>query len=56
MTIKELRNKFRLTQRELSEIVGVSIQSVSAWESGRKNPAYHNIKIMEKHFGVKLGY
>lgn len=33
-TIKELREKRNITQRELAEIISVSDKTVSKWETG----------------------
>ncbi len=33
-TIKELRERRKLTQKELSEKIGVSDKTVSKWETG----------------------
>lgn len=37
-TIKELREKRRLTQKELAEKIGVSDKAVSKWETGKGLP------------------
>lgn len=34
-TIKELREKRKMTQKELAEIIGVSDKAVSKWETGK---------------------
>ena len=39
MTIKETRLALGLTQRALAEKLGVSVTTVSAWETGRRNPS-----------------
>lgn len=36
--IKEIRNKLNLTQAVFAEILGVSVKTVEAWESGRNIP------------------
>ncbi len=36
--IKEIRNKLNLTQAVFAEILGVSIKTVEAWESGKNVP------------------
>ena len=45
MTIKEIRKKSTLTQREFAKQVGVSLESVRDWEQGYSNP---NLKSQEK--------
>ena len=37
-TIKELREKRKMTQKELSEMIGVSDKTVSKWETGKGFP------------------
>ena len=36
--IKEIRNKLGLTQSTFAHIIGVSIKTIEAWESGRNEP------------------
>lgn len=36
--IKEIRNSLHLTQMIFAEVLGVSIKTVEAWESGRNRP------------------
>ena len=36
--IKETRKKLEVTQQGLANIVGVSLQTVKAWETGARNP------------------
>ncbi|PKL16349.1 MAG: transcriptional regulator [Spirochaetae bacterium HGW-Spirochaetae-5] len=36
--VKEIRNKLGLTQSTFAHIIGVSIKTVEAWESGRNEP------------------
>lgn len=36
--IKEIRKSLNLTQMIFAEVLGVSIKTVEAWESGRNNP------------------
>lgn len=41
MTIKEIREKYHLTQAMLSQITGIPLRSIENWESGcRKHPPY----------------
>lgn len=36
--IKEIRKSLNLTQMIFAEVLGVSIKTVEAWESGKNNP------------------
>ena len=48
-TIKKLRKKKGLSQEELSERVGVSLQTIRRWEWGATTP---NSKLLSKLAGV----
>ena len=50
--IKELRERFGLTQAQLGEIAGVSDKAVSTWENGSSVPRMGAIQRMADHFGV----
>lgn len=56
LSIKELRLSNRMTQKEFAEKVGVSCQTISAWENETKLPSVSNCRKIEKMFGVKLVY
>lgn len=36
-TLPEIRKRLELTQKNISELFGVSVETVQNWESGRKN-------------------
>jgi len=44
--IKELRLKAGLSQKELAEKIGVSVNSISNWETGRTVPRTHSVHDM----------
>ena len=41
-----------ITQKELSEIVGVSAPTVNDWTKGKKYPRIDKIEILADHFGI----
>lgn len=44
----ELRRALGIQQREIAKAVGVSVQSVWAWETGRSEPAgEHRVRYIE---------
>ena len=43
--IKDLRKRLILSQAELAKLLGVSIQSINRWETGKHEPT---IKIKRK--------
>lgn len=52
--ISELRNKIKLTQAQLSEIIGVSQQAVQKWESGSALPDLDKLVLIAKYFNISL--
>ena len=57
MNIKVIREQLMLTQTELADLIGVSMQTVSNWELGLRKISFKNkrkiLKLcMEK--GIKL--
>ena len=53
-TIKALREKKRLTQAELAEILGVSSKAVSKWETGKGLPDITLIEPISKALDVSV--
>ncbi|VDG23709.1 helix-turn-helix domain-containing protein [Lactiplantibacillus mudanjiangensis] len=54
--IKELRKQMRLSQRELSEKLSVSQQTVGSWETGRSEPNVEMINRLAVFFDVSTDY
>ena len=54
--IYELRKKNGLSQEALAEILGVSRQSVSKWETGEATPEVNKLLSLSKLFGVTTDY
>lgn len=50
--IKTLRNIYKLSQKELAIIAGVTDKAVSSWEVGAKEPRMGNIQKIADHFGL----
>lgn len=38
MSIKDMRTKTKMTQREFAEYFGISVRTLQEWEQGRKRP------------------
>ena len=54
MTIKEARTSSGLTQRQLSELLGIPLRTVEQWESGKRKPPSDVEKmIVEKLMNIK---
>ncbi|MBQ1251909.1 MAG: helix-turn-helix transcriptional regulator [Firmicutes bacterium] len=54
--IMELRKSHGWSQEQLGELLGVSRQSVSKWETGLSQPELDNILQMSELFGVSTDY
>lgn len=55
-TLKELRNDKNLTQKELSEKLGLSKNTVCEYEKGRAEPSIETLIELSKIFGVSVDY
>ncbi len=53
-TIKELREKMSLTQKELAQRIGVSDKTVSKWESGRGLPDISLIEPLAENLKISV--
>ena len=54
--LKEIRKKFGLSQEQLAEIMNVSRQAITKWESESGLPDISNLKELAKVFGVTVDY
>ena len=54
--IAELRKQQNLSQEALGELLGVSRQAISKWESDAALPEIDKLIAMSKRFGVTVGY
>ena len=54
--MKDLRTENGLTQRELGEKLGYCNQTVSFWESGRREPDLDALVAVAKFFDVSVDY
>lgn len=54
--LKEIRKRFGLTQEELSELINVSRQAITKWESDEGLPDITNLKHLSKLFGLTIDY
>lgn len=51
-----LRKKQGLSQLQLAEMMDISRQAVSRWETGSAVPSTENLKILSERYGVSLDY
>lgn len=54
MTLKTLRQKKGLTQEQLAELLGVSPQAVSKWETGSTYPDISLLPVIANYFGISI--
>ena len=54
--IQELRKGKGLSQEQLADVLGVSRQAVSKWESGQSLPEIEKLLAMSELFGVTIDY
>ena len=54
LRISELRHKKKITQQELSDVVGVSFQTISKWENGSVMPDITYLPMLAEYFEVSV--
>ena len=52
--VRELRTKYKFTQQQLAEMVGVSSRTIISIEKGQYNPSIMLAYRMAKVFGVSV--
>lgn len=54
--LKHLRQKNKLTQSELANILGLKSTAISNYESQRNEPSFDKLIALSKHFDVSSDY
>lgn len=54
--LKEIRKKFGLSQEQLAEIINVSRQAITKWETDAGLPDTENLKELSRIFGITIDY
>ena len=54
--LREIRKQRNLTQEELAELLNVSRQAVSKWESGEGYPGTEKLIILSRELNISLDY
>lgn len=54
--LKARRKELKMTQKDISDQLGISYQAYSAWERGVKKPSGEKVKQLEKLLNVPKGY
>lgn len=55
-TLSELRKDKKLSQRALSEILGLSHSTIGMYESGQREPNFETLKKLASYFNVSIDY
>lgn len=54
MTLKELRKRDNLTQRQLAKKLQISVSSIAMYETGERIPQLRKAKAIADFFGVQV--
>lgn len=54
--LRQLRQKERLTQGELAEILDLKPTAISNYESGRNEPSFEKLIALSRYFNVSCDY
>jgi len=54
--LNELREQNQVKREELAQVLGVSIRSISHYESGNRRPDYDGLLALADYFDVSLDY
>ena len=54
--LKQLRQKHKLTQSELADILGLKPTAISNYESERNEPSFDKLISLSKYFDVSCDY
>ncbi len=54
--LKQLRRENNLSVKELSDIIGINVRNINAYERGDIKPKYTTIKKLADYFGVSVDY
>lgn len=52
--ISKLIDESGLSDRQLGEIMGISVQSINKWRHGRNLPDIENLFVLSKIIGIKI--
>jgi transcriptional regulator with XRE-family HTH domain len=54
--LKELRTKTSVTQKNLAELLDVTIRTIVYYEKGEREPSIDKLLILARYFGVTVDY
>lgn len=50
MTLRELRDEYKMSQKQLAKMLGVSRQAIGSWENGDRNPTFLAMQRLARIF------
>jgi len=53
--MKKHRERLRLSQQDVADILGVTQSTVAMWENGSNKPTYRNLSKLAEAFGITIG-
>ena len=53
MTLKELRIKTGLSQRQFADYFGISVRNIQEWEQERKSPPPYLVGLLERIWNLE---
>lgn len=54
MTLREMRGRLGLTQKDVAEAIGVGIPCVSLYEAGKRSPNSKRMAALAELYGVSM--
>lgn len=54
--LKRLRQRHKMTQHDLAEILGVKPSTIANYESNRNEPAFDKLIVISTYFNVSIDY
>ena len=54
--LKEIRKQRKITQEDLAELLNVSRQAISKWESGNGYPETEKLIMVSRELNISLDY
>ena len=52
--IRQVRESINMTQKQLSDIMGISFVTISQWENGKRKPKYETLQKIASALGVSI--
>lgn len=54
--LKKLRNKYKISQKQLADVIGVSQQSINKYENHNVEPDIATLKALANYFATTIDY